>query len=495
MSVAERVSGLSPEQRALYEALRRQRLERPPPPVHPVSGPSGVGDWPLSYDQERLWRLHQDHPELVSWNVDAGSQVRGRLDIPLFLAALRELVRRHAAWRTTFVTVDGRPVQRVHAFVEPAAALIDLSALPAAMREPTGHRAIYDHTRDPFDLERGPLLRVVLVRLSAEESAEDHLYLVTIHHLVTDWITYQIFFAELMAVYAALRAGRPSPLAPPPLQYPDFAVWEREWLRGEVLAAEADFWRRELAGFPLVLDLPGDRPRPPVQSQRGGLHRMSAGPERSERLRALARREGATTFMAVLAALYALLSRWTGREKLVVGSNSANRARPELAQVAGFFLTQVPFATDLSGDPTFRELLARTRRTALAAYAHQGLPFSQLVEALAVAPDPSRNPVVQVVLLILEGESHGSAAGLDLRPVGLYDGNSRWDLMFGLYDYHDVGLSGPLEYNADLFDAPTVERLVRRFYRLIDAVTADPDLPLSRLHVGDQDGGGKAEER
>ena len=496
MSVAERLSGLPPEKRALFEALRRKQREGPasklaPPPVRPVSGPSGVGDWPLSYDQERLWRLHQDRPGLVSWNVDAGSQVRGTLDIPLFLAALRELIRRHAAWRTTFVTVDGRPVQRVHDFVEPATALIDLSALPSAIREATGHRAIYDHTREPFNLERGPLLRVALVRLSTEEGAEEHLYLVTIHHLVTDWITFQIFFAELMEVYAALRHGRPSPLPPLPAQYPDFAVWEHEWLRGEVLAEEAAFWRRELAGFPLVLDLPADRPRPPVQSQRGGLCRMRVGLERTERLRALARREGATMFMAVLAVLYALLWRRTGREKLVVGSNSANRSRPELLPVAGFFLTQVPFATDLSGDPSFRELLGRARKTAISAYAHQGFPFSRLIEALGVAEDPSRNPVVQVLLLILEGESHGRAADLDLKPVGLYDGNSRWDLMFGLYDYHDVGLTGPLEYNADLFDAPRVERLVELFYRLIDAVTADPDLRLSQL----PDCGEKAEAR
>ena len=208
---------------------------------------------------------------------------------------------------------------------------------------------------------------------------------------------------------------------------------------------------------------------------------MRAGAERTDRLRALARREGATMFMAVLAVLYALLWRATGREKLVVGSNSANRARPELAPVAGFFLTQVPFATDLAEDPTFRELLARTRRTALAAYAHQNLPFSKLVEALGVAPDPGRNPVVQVLLLILEGQSHGSSGDLELRPVGLYDGNSRWDLMFGLYDYHDAGLCGPLEYNADVFDPPTAGRLLELFYRLIDAVTADPDVRLSSL--------------
>jgi hypothetical protein len=483
VSVAERLSGLTPEQRALFEALRRKQRESPaaaplqPPPVRPVSGPSGVGDWPLSFDQERLWQLHRDHPGLVSWNVDAGSHVLGELEIPLFLAACHELIRRHAAWRTTFPLAGGRPVQRVHEFLAPAASVIDVSPLPPEMREDAGHAAIYEHTRQPFDLERGPLVRLALVRLSSRE----HLYLVTIHHLVTDWIAYQIFFAELMEIYEALRAGRPSPLPALPVQFPDYVLWEREWLQGEVLEREAGFWRRELEGFPLVLDRPADRPRPAVQSQRGGLYRVRVGAERTDRLRALARREGATMFIAVLAVLYALLWRVTGREKLIVGSNSANRARPELAPVAGFFLTQVPFAADLSGDPTFREVLARARRTALSAYAHQSFPFSKLVEGLGVAPDPSRNPVVQVLLLMLEGQSHGRSGDLEFRPVGLYDGNSRWDLMFGLYDYHDVGLTGPLEYNADVFGAATVGRLLELFYRVIDAVTADPEARLSQL--------------
>lgn len=480
MSIAERLSALSPEQRALFEQLRRQQnppVGRMPPPVRPVSGPSGVGDWPLAYDQERLWQLHHDDPGLVSWNVDAGSQVSGELDVPRFIAAFHALVRRHAAWRTTFRVVGGRPVQRVHEFLAPQVSVIDLSVLPAELRENSGHAAIRDHTRQLFDLERGPLLRIALVRLAERE----HLYLLTIHHTATDWITFQIFFRELIEVYEALRAGRPSPLPPLPVQYPDYVLWEREWLRGEILEEEARFWRRELAGFPVVLDLPADRPRPAVQSQRGGLFRVRAGAERTDRLGALARREGATMFMAVLAVLYALLWRCSGRERLIVGSNSANRVRPELEPVAGFFLTQVPFAVDLAGNPTFRELLARTRKAALSAYAHQSLPFSKLIEALGVEPDASRHPIVQVVLLILEGKSHGRSGDLEFRPVGLYDGNSRWDLMFGLYDYHDVGLAGPLEYNADLFDPPTIGRLLELFYRLIDAVTAKPEIRLSEL--------------
>ncbi len=488
MSVASRLAGLTPEQRALFEAMRRRRqpaAPAQPPPVRAVSGPRGLGDWPLSFDQERLWQLHQDDPGLVAWNVDAGSRVTGALDLPRFLAAARRLAERHAAWRTVFPLVAGRPVQRVLASLPPSASLIDLGALPAARRAAEGERVLYHHTRQPFDLERGPLLRLALVRLAPAE----HLFLVTIHHLVTDWITFQIFFRELLQLYEGSRAGsalESVALPPPPVQFADYVLWERAWWQGETLAAELAHWQRQLQGFPLVLDLPADRPRPPVQSQRGGLHRVRAGAERTARLRALARREGVTMFMAALAAVYALLWRLTGRERLVVGSNSANRARPELQPVVGFFLTQVPFACDLGGDPTFRELLARSRATALAAYSHQNLPFSRLIEAVGgagagTAADRGRNPVVQVLLLILEVQGAARTGELAFEPLTMFDGNSRWDLMFGLYDDHEAGLVGALEYNADVFTAPSVGRWLALWYEILDAVVAEPETRLSQL--------------
>ncbi len=471
-----------------------------------MPAPPAVRDWPLSCDQERLWRLHQEDPGLVSWNVDAASRVRGVLDLPAFAAAVHELVWRHAAWRTTFPLAAGRPVQRVADQLAPAMALLDLSSLPAARREAVGRRALYEHTRQRFDLARGPLMRMALVRLGERE----HLYLLTLHHLVTDWITFQIFFAELLGAYGRRQAPRAVPAAlaalaasaasaaaiepeagrrppGPPLQFPDYAVWEREWLQGEVLGAETAFWQRQLAGFPLVLDLPADRPRPVVQSQRGGMLRLDLGAHRAARLRALARAEGVTTFMMLLAALYAVLWRVTGETRLVVGSNSANRPRPELAGVAGFFLTQVPFACDLGGDPTFAELLARTRRCALAAYGHQSLPFGKLIEAVlgpGAAADRSRHPVVQVMLLVLPPGGAASAAGLVFEPLMLYDGNSRWDLMLGLYDDPAGGIAGSVEYNADIFAAPTVEELMALFGAVLDTVVADPAVRLSALPRG-----------
>ena len=484
-NVADRLSGLTPEQRALFELLRKKQAAAqappgPPPPaeVRRVSGPSGAGDWPLSFDQERLWRLHEENPLLASWNVDAGSRLTGDLDVSRLAAALHAVCRRHAAWRTVFPRAAGRPVQRVLPDLPPETSVIDLTALPAGLRDAVGMDVIYARTRAPYDLERGPLVRAALVRTGARE----HLMLLGVHHLVTDWITYQFGSNEVAAFYAALGEGRAPDLPAPPVQYPDFVVWEREQLQDpERLAAYTDFWRRETAGFPLALDLPADRPRPPVQSQRGGMFRIHSGPERADRLRTLARREGATVFMALLAVYGALIHRLTGNQRIVIGSNSANRARPELATVFGLFLTQVPFATDVSGDPGFRELLARARRTAVAAYAYQNFPFSKLVEALAPAPDPSRNPVVQALLLVLEGQPESRMGDLETRGIALYDGNSRWDLMLGVYNFQDAGFAGPLEYNADVLEAATVSRFVELFYRILDAVAADPDVRLSQL--------------
>jgi hypothetical protein len=476
------LAALTPAQRALFERLKPAAAPPPagPPPVRQVSGPLGLGDWPLTIDQLRLWRMHRRDPNLVSWNVDAGSVVHGELDLPRFRAAIDVLVRRHAAWRTVFPAVDGEPVQRVVEFLAPELALVDLRGLPSPLRRPEGEDAILRHTRRPFDLAGGPLLRLALVRLEEDR----HLFLLTIHHLVTDWISFQVFFAELMALYERLGTG--GALGEPPAQFPDFAVWERDWLQSEAVAADAEFWRRELAGFPLALDLPADRPRPAVQSQRGGLCHLRAGAERSERLRSLARREGATPFIGVLALLYVLLWRLTGRMRLVVGSNSANRLRPEVQTTAGFFLTQVPFAVDLHGDPSFREVLARSRRTALAAYAHQNLPFSRLIEALRgggadLDAEDHRHPIVQAMLLVLEPQTAARAGGLEFEPIGLYDGNSRWDLLFGLYDQPEAGLLGVVEYNADILDGATVDGWLRQLYALWDAVTVDPDAPLSLI--------------
>ncbi len=426
--------------------------------------------------------MEQLHSSRAGLNITAATRMRGRLAAPAVAAALAEIVRRHAAWRTTFPADDGRPVQRVapaHGTPPQRLVRIDLSGLPEGRREPEALRLVAADTAAPFDLERGPLLRSTLVRLAAE----DHVCLLTVHHLVTDWVSFQIAWAELAALYDAAAAGRRAALPPPPVQYADFALWQRQWLRGEVLDELVSWWREQLAGFPAALELPTDRPRPALPRLRGGRAPFHLPRELAEALRAAGREAGATVFMAVLAAFAALLHRDTGQEKLVLGANNANRNRPEIEPVIGCFLTQVPFAIDLSGDPTFRELLARVRRSALGAYAHQDLPFGKLVEALHLERDPSRPPLIQALVQVLEGEiSKTRLAGIELEAVDAYDGRARYDLMLSLFD-HPEGLAGSLEYDADLFDPTTTARRGERLGLQIAAAVAAPDCRLSALPV------------
>ncbi len=481
MSVADRISALTPEQRALFEKLREQqrraaRLHQPPP-IRKVSGPDGAGDWPLSFDQERFWFVEQLYPGRAGLSIVAATRMRGPLSVPVMAAALAAIARRHAAWRTTFPAVGGVPVQRVAAAAGPRLALIDLAALPAQRREAEVSLLVGVDAAAPFDLEHGPLVRSSLLRVGVEE----HVCLFTIHHLVTDFISFQIAWGELVALYDALSSGRPAALPEPPVQYSDFAIWQREWLQGEVLEDLVSWWRERLDGFPLALDLPTDRPRPAVARMRGEQLRVGIPRELSEGLRVLAREEGATLFMTVLAAAAALFCRDSGQERMILGANNANRNRPEIATLLGCFLTQVPFPIDLTGDPPFRELLARARQSALGAYAHQDLPFGKLVEAVQPERDTSRQPLVQALVQVIDGQiSDVALAGITLEGVDSYDGNARYDLMLTLFDYPE-GMAGSLEYDADLFEGATVERLFARLRALMAAAVADPGLRLQSL--------------
>ncbi|HEY0553172.1 MAG TPA: amino acid adenylation domain-containing protein, partial [Thermoanaerobaculia bacterium] len=359
-------------------------------------------------------------------------------------------------------------------------ALVDLAGLPEERREPEALRLVGEDAAAPFDLERGPLVRTSLIRLSPR----DHVCLLTAHHLVVDFLSFQIVWAEMAALCAAFAAGRAPELPAPPVHYPDFAVWQREWLQGEVLADLQSWWREALAGFPLALELPTDRPRPAVMRMRGGRRTLSFSPALSAALRTLARGEGATLFMAVLAAMAALLHRLSGQDRLILGANNANRNRPEIEPVIGTFLTQVPFAIDLAGDPPFRDLLARVRQAALGAYAHQDLPFGKLVEAIQPERDTSRAPVIQTLVQVLDTQAAAAAVlpGVTFEGVDAYDGNARYDLMLSLFDGPD-GLAGSLEHDADLFDPATAERLCELLALQISAAAATPSLPLSALPV------------
>jgi len=499
--IADRIAGLGPEQRALFEQLRRRQQEAAqalrPPPVPPVSGPTGEGDWPLSLDQERFWFMEQLYPGHAGLNLTAATRMGGPLSVPALAAALAAIVARHAAWRTVFPVAGGRPLQRVLAERRQPLPIVDLAALPRAVRETLALRLAGADSAAPLDVERGPLVRSCLLRLGFE----DHLCVLTVHHLVTDWLSFHIAWGELAALYDALLAGRSPRLPAPPLHYPDFALWQRRWLEGSTLATLVSWWREQLSGVPLVLDLPTDRPRQAVPRTRGGRRAVVLPAATAAGLRALARGEGATPFMAVLAAFAALVHRDSGQERLILGANNANRIRPELEAVLGCFLTQVPFAIDLAGDPSWRQLLARARGAALGAFAHQDLPFGKLVEALQPERDTGRQPLVQALVQVLDGQySKAGLAGIACESVDVFDGRSRYDLMLSLIDHAAAApgaasaartlgtpepgsLSGSLDYDSDLFDAATAERQVERLLLQVAAAVADPDAPLSALPV------------
>jgi amino acid adenylation domain-containing protein len=482
-NVTDRIASLPPEQRALFEKLR-EKARQParalqPPPIRRVSPPAGEGDWPLSLDQERFWFMEQLAPDHAGLNIGAATRMRGPLSVPVVAAALDEIVRRHAAWRTTFPLLAHGPVQRVAPSRRQRLAVVDLAGLPPLRREPEALRLVAQDVATPFDLERGPLVRASLLHLGED----DRLCLLTVHHLVVDWLSFQIVWGELAALSHALAAGRAPALPEPPVHYSDFALWQREWLGGEALTELVAWWRERLAGFPLALELSTDRPRPAVMRMRGGRRLLRSAAGLAVALRALSRREGTTLFMTVLALLAALLHRESGQERLILGANNANRNRPEIEPVLGTFLTQQPFPIDLSEAPTFRALLARVRRTALGVYAHQELPFGKLVEALQPARDTSRPPIIQTLVQVLDGApAPVEFAGVVFEAVDAYDGNSRYELMLTLFDAAD-GLGGSLEYDADLFDPATAERLCELFLLQAAAVTEDPDLPLAVLPV------------
>ncbi|HVR96984.1 MAG TPA: amino acid adenylation domain-containing protein, partial [Thermoanaerobaculia bacterium] len=408
-------------------------------------------------------------------NIPVSLRLTGRLDLPALLAAMAEVVRRHEALRTTFAERDGTPFQVVHPPPARAGAVVDLAALPE--RDYELRRLAVEEAERPFDLERGPLVRLTLIRLGDAE----HAFLLTMHHIVSDGWSGGVFVREMTALYLAFSQGRPSPLPELAIQYPDFAEWQRSWLSGDRLDEQLRYWREQLAGAPPALDLPTDRPRPAMPDGRGDARAFTIGRDVMEALNALCRREGTTLFMALLAGFGAVLGRHAGQHDVVVGSPIANRNRAEIESLIGFFVNSLALRVDLSGDPAFGELLARAQRTANGAYAHQDLPFERLVEELHPERQLGRNPVFQV-MLALQNAPPGSVdiPGLTLQPLAAEIGAVQFDLTVDLYE-RPWGLIGRIGYALELFDAPTVDRLAGHFANLLAAAAAEPGLRVSEL--------------
>ncbi|HSF40168.1 MAG TPA: amino acid adenylation domain-containing protein [Thermoanaerobaculia bacterium] len=454
-------------------AARQNRL----PPLVPVPREDEA---PASFAQQRLWFLDQLEPDSPFYNVPLAVRLTGSFSPAAFQGALGEIVRRHEALRTSFRSVAGELRQRVLPPAPVALPIVDLTSLPGGARDRV--RPLAEAVaRRPMDLAGGELLRVVLLRLAADE----HVACVVFHHIASDGWSVGVFVRELSAFYQAALHGSLSPLPELRIQYADFAVWQRGALAGERLAPKLDLWRRQLAGT-LALDLPTDRPRPPLPSFAGAQRRFHLPAALGRRLLTTSRRQGVTPFMTLLAGFQAVLSRYSGQSDFAVGSPVANRTHPELEPLLGLFINMVALRADLSGNPTFAELLARTREVALAAYAHQEVPFERIVEELGVERDLSRNPVFQVVLILQTAALPPlTLPGVETEAVAVDTGTSRFDLTLVLTERADGSFSGFFEYDADLFSAATIERLGGHLRVLLDAAVADPSSPVEDLPLVD----------
>ncbi|MET0395456.1 MAG: non-ribosomal peptide synthase/polyketide synthase [Longimicrobiaceae bacterium] len=460
--------------RSVEAALGTAAPAAPRIPRRPDRGPA-----PLSFAQQRLWFIHQLDPRSSAYNMPYALRLRGALDVAALRRSATELARRHEAVRTVLVAEGGEAVQVVLPAAPVPCPVVDLAALPAESRAAEMMRRVDEEGRRPFDLARGPVLRVLLVRLAEEDWA----LCFTMHHVASDGWSMGVLVREVSALYGAYSRGGESPLPELEIQYADFAVWQRTWLAGERLDAQLRYWRERLDGAPPLLELRTDFPRRSALGviERGRPFDLSAGLARA--LGELGRREGATLFMTLLAAWQALLARYTGQDDVVVGTVIANRTRAELEGLIGFFVNALVLRGDLSGDPAVRELLGRVRDTTVGAFAHQELPFERLVEELAPERSLTHNPLFQVVFTLQNTERGVLALGdVEMEPLGRGDTGARFDLGATLFEDGER-LLGHVEYRADLFEASTIDRMAEHFRLLLEAMAADPGRRLSEVSI------------
>ncbi|MCP4657718.1 MAG: amino acid adenylation domain-containing protein, partial [bacterium] len=462
--------------------VAREAVDSPAPSLEAVPRDQ---EPPLSFSQQRLWFVAELEPASPAYNLPDAARLRGRLDLAALEASFQEIVRRHEVLRTTFRVVDGEPLQVISPRLRLPLPVVDLKGLPAAVGEWESRRLAAEEAVRLFDLSAGPLIRLTLLRLGKE----DHVLLVTMHHIVSDGWSMGIVIRELTALYRVLADGKPvrgdaSGFGLPelPVQYADFAHWQRHWLRGEVLETLLAYWRRQLAGPPQVLELPCDRPRPAaMRTSHGAQIPIEVPTALLEALKQRSRERGSTLFMTVLAGFMTLLHRYTGQRDLAVGSPIANRNRAEIEGLVGFFVNTLVLRCEVSGDLSFAELLDRIREVALEAYAHQDLPFEKLVETLAPERDQSRPPLVQVML----GLQDASPEDVELPELVL--SHLEVDRRSAMFDLTVIlrqepqQLAGYVEYAADLFDRATIVRLSGQWRVLLEAIAAEPEERISRL--------------
>ena len=456
----------------IVEEFRKHQLPTTALPLQPISRSQTI---PLSFSQEQLWFLQQLAPDEPVYNEPCTIRLKGAINVDALEKALNEIIKRHESWRTRFITVDGQPAQVIdppHTFnLTP----VDLRQFPPEQREAEALRLATKQAKQPFDLTSDRLLRATLMQLADV----DYRLFLTFHHIVMDDVSIQsVFLKELAALYEAYSIGKPSPLAPLPVQYADFAVWQRQRLTQEILSSQLDYWKQQLANLP-VLQLPYDRPRSAVGSFRGARQCLVLSKELTESLKAVSQQEGVTLYMTLLAAFKTLLYRYSGSFDIVVGTFSAGRNRPEIEGLIGFFLNTLVLRTDMSGNPSFRQLLGRVREVTLGAYAHEDLPYHKLVQTLQSKRDLSQNPLFQVAFVL---EAPRPSLNLDWTRsyLDIQTDTAKLDLTLEL-DSRPEGIVGRFMYNTDLFEVATVSRMIEHFKTMLAGIVANPQQRVSQL--------------
>ncbi|MFN6566176.1 amino acid adenylation domain-containing protein [Dendronalium sp. ChiSLP03b] len=465
-------SNLSPTKKALLEKLKGGKFKAETIPQRQNSEPV-----PLSFSQQRLWFIDQLYHGSSFYNISSALHLKGFLNVTALQQSLNEIIRRHEAWRTNFITVDEQPLQVISSQGNGNLNVVNIEHLFGTNWEAEVTKIANEEAKKPFDLAKDSLVRVTLLRLSKEE----HVLLLTIHHIVTDGWSMGVFAQELAKLYAAFCTGKPSTLPELPIQYADFAIWQRDRLQGKLLETQLNYWKQQLGGKLPVLQLPVDRPRPAVATFKGAKQYFTFSKQLTQALNEFSQQEGCTLFMTLLAAFNTLLYRYTDQEDILVGSSIANRNRAELEGLIGLFVNNLVLRNNLSGNPSFRELLSRVREVTLNAYAHQDLPFEKLVEALQPERDLSRNPLFQVMFILQNAPTPvKEVSGLNLRALEIDGGTSEFDISVSISEFQQE-LTGFWEYNTDLFDSLTIKRFIDNFQILLESIVNNPNHSISEL--------------
>jgi amino acid adenylation domain-containing protein len=467
-------SNLSPAKKALLEKWKGGKLKADVIPKR-----QDCQNIPLSFSQQRLWFIDQLYHGSSFYNIPIAFHIQGNLDIAALEQSLNEILTRHEVWQTNFRLVSGEPIQEISPESTWNLSIINLENLSGKDWEPEVKQFAAEEAKKPFNLAKGLLVRATLLRLSEEEN----ILLVTMHHIITDGWSCGVFLRELSTLYAAFSTNQPSPLPELPIQYADFAVWQRDRIQGEFLANQLNYWKQQLQGELPILQLPTDRPRPHLTTFTGAKQYFTFSASLTNTLKRLSQREDATLFMSLLAAFNILLYRYTNQEDILIGSPIANRNRPEMEGMLGLFVNTLVLRNNLNGNPSFRELLHRVREVTLDAYAHQDLPFEMLVEELQPERDLSRNPLYEVMFVLQN--TPGSVletSGLTLRTLEFDSGTSQLDIFLSMSESQE-GLTGFLEYNTDIFDSITITQFINNFQTLLANIVANPEQQLSELSI------------